>query len=65
MARVGRQDEPKVWRVRIKAESVTRSKLRLLNNLIHVEAVHDVGCLADVDGAWQATLGEAEMVHAA
>jgi len=65
MARVRRQGEPKVWRARIKAESVPQSKLRLLNNLIHVEAVHDVGRLADADGAWQAALREAEVVHAA
>lgn len=65
MASVGRQNEPKVWRVRIKTEGVSRRKLRMLDDLIHVEAVHEVGGLSNVDGAWHAAIWQTEVVHAA
>ncbi len=65
MASVGGQDEPEVWRVRIKTEGVSRSKLRMFDDLIHVEAVHEIGGLSNVDGAWHATLWQTEVVHAA
>ncbi|RFC52151.1 MAG: hypothetical protein DVB22_000959 [Verrucomicrobia bacterium] len=65
MAGVCRQDEPKVWRVRIKTERVSRSKLGMLDDLIHVESVHEIGGLSNVDGAWQAALWQTEVVHAA
>lgn len=64
MASVGRQDEPKVWRVRIKTEGVSRSKLRMLDDLIHVEAVHEIGGHSNIDGAWHAALWQTEVVHA-
>jgi hypothetical protein len=44
---------------------MSRCQLRPLNNLIHIEAVHEIRRLTDVDGARQAALWETEMVHAA
>src|SRR4051794_38901408 len=56
--------KPEVRSRRRKAERVSRGELRVLCDLPKVEAVHQVGCLANGNGAWHLALWQTKVMHA-